>query len=99
VNELQAAAYHKRGTGVCGNSLWVPIEHVAEMVLKPIGGDVLRPAVVIAVVDGVVEELTPKTVSRDPARLRSELEAVGRETRSPPRRSPPAENWRGCSTL
>jgi site-specific DNA recombinase len=59
-------AYHKRGTTVCGNRLWVPVDRVDEAVLRTLGTDVLRPPVVMAILDGVEE-------------LRSELSAIERE--------------------
>ena len=65
-------AYHKRGTSVCGNAVRLPIECVDGAVLSKLGGDVLRPAVVLAVIDGVLEELKFAVVSRDVEGLRDE---------------------------
>jgi Recombinase zinc beta ribbon domain len=72
-------AYHKRGTSVCGNGLQMRIERIDDAVLKTLGGDVLRPAVVVAVVDGVLAELAPTSIVRELDRLRAERQAVERE--------------------
>ena len=40
----------------------LPIERVDQAVLAAIGGEVLRPEVVQAVIDGVFAELTPEAV-------------------------------------
>jgi site-specific DNA recombinase len=72
-------AYHKRGTTVCGNGLWVPVDREDEAVLRTLGGDVLRPPVVMAILDGVFETMSPRTRSHDVEELRSELSAIERE--------------------
>src|SRR5262249_48435201 len=51
-------AYLKRGTSVCGNALRLPISRVDDAVLKTIAGDLLRPPVIMAVVNGVLEQLS-----------------------------------------
>ena len=51
-------------------------------VLSKLGGDVLRPAVVLAVIDGVLEELKPAVVSRDVEGLREEQRKVERRIRN-----------------
>jgi hypothetical protein len=55
------------------------VETVDEAVLKTLAGDALRPAVVNAVIDGVLRELEPQRAARDVDRLRSELQTVDRE--------------------
>jgi hypothetical protein len=66
--------YQKRGTTVCPNGLVVPMERINEAVLASLGGDVLKPAIVEAVIAGVKAALRPR---EDHARLRrSELAAV-----------------------
>ena len=72
-------AYHKRGTSVCGNALQLPIDRVDEAVLSSLAGDVLRPPVVMAIIDGVLAELAPATSARESDRLRGELQAIERE--------------------
>jgi site-specific DNA recombinase len=72
-------AYHKRGTAVCENGLKIPIHRVDDAVLKTLAGDVLRPAVVMAVVDDVLAGLEPRAAARDVARLRTDLQTVDRE--------------------
>jgi serine/threonine protein kinase len=53
-------AYHKRGRTVCANGLRIPIVRVHDAVLKTIADDVLRHRAVMAVVDGLVDRLTPR---------------------------------------
>ena len=60
----------------------LPIEGVDGAVLSKLGGDVLRPAVVLAVIDGVLEELKPAVVSRDVEGLREEQRKVERRIRN-----------------
>jgi site-specific DNA recombinase len=72
-------AYHKRGTSVCGNGLAMRIERIDEAVLGRIGGDVLRPEVVMAILDGVIGAMSPPTIARDLDALRSELSGIERE--------------------
>lgn len=45
----------------------------------PVGGDVLRPSVVMAVLDGVLEAMSPRTRARDVDELRTELTGLDRE--------------------
>jgi hypothetical protein len=52
----------KRGATICPNDLILPIEWVNDAVLKAIAGDVLRPAVVSAIIDGFLEQLLPSNV-------------------------------------
>jgi site-specific DNA recombinase len=72
-------AYHKRGTSVCGNALKIPIDRVDHAVLQTLAGDVLRPAVVMAVIDGVLARLEPRAAARDVGQQRTALRAVERE--------------------
>jgi site-specific DNA recombinase len=72
-------AYHKRGTAVCGNGLRLPLERIDTAVLGTLAGDVLRPAVIHAVIAGVLDALEPKAVGRDVERSRAELARVERE--------------------
>jgi hypothetical protein len=57
-------AHHKRGTSVCGNGLAMRIERIDDAVLGTLGGDVLRPEVVMAILDGVVDAMSPTTCAR-----------------------------------
>jgi site-specific DNA recombinase len=70
-------AHHKKGT--CSNGLRIPVDRVDHAVLTALAGEVLRPAVVMAVVDRVFEQLTPQAAGRDAANLRTDLQAVERE--------------------
>ena len=72
-------AYHKRGTSICGNGLKLPMERVDHAVLTTLGGEVLRPAVVMAIIDGVLAELSPQTLARELDRQRLSLQDVQRE--------------------
>jgi site-specific DNA recombinase len=72
-------AYHKRGTTICGNALKIPIDRLDQAVLRTLGDDVLRPAVVMAVVDGVLTELSPEVVTHSVDRQRAALQAVDHE--------------------
>jgi len=63
---------------VCGNGLKIPIDRIDDAVLGTLAGDVLRPAVVMAIVDGVFASLEPRAVARDVERQRMALQAVDR---------------------
>src|SRR4029450_571027 len=49
------SAHHKRGHAVCGNGFVMRKERIDDAVLQALGGDILRPAVVTAVLDGVFQ--------------------------------------------
>jgi site-specific DNA recombinase len=72
-------SYHKRGRTICDNALKVRASVVDDAVLRAIGGDVLRPAVVAAVLHGVFAALRPEARSAARERLRAELASVERE--------------------
>jgi hypothetical protein len=76
------SANHKRGQAVCGNGHVMRkdrIDHaVHETVLRTLDGDVLRPAIVSAVLDGVFEAMTPGAVAPTIQRARAELAIVER---------------------
>jgi hypothetical protein len=65
-------SFHKRGAAVCQNNSIVRIERVDEAVLETIGGEVLSPAVVAAVVSGVLDAFAADDTS-PVERLRAEL--------------------------
>ncbi len=73
------SAHHKRGSAVCGNNLVQRMEKIDDAVLKAIGGDVLRPAVIMAVVEGVIAELSPVSRKRTIDRQRKDLAQIDRE--------------------
>jgi DNA invertase Pin-like site-specific DNA recombinase len=75
------SSYWKRGSSVCGNGLVMKTERIDDAVLQALGGDVLRPAVVMATVDRVLDQLHRFDGSRahELDRLRSERTAVERE--------------------
>jgi hypothetical protein len=72
-------SHHKRGTAVCGNGLTLSIARVDEAVLGTLANDVLRPGVVLAVIDGVLEAMRPQARAAEVVSLRTELQAVERE--------------------
>jgi hypothetical protein len=76
------SANHKRGQAVCGNGHVMRkdrIDHaVHETVLRTLDGDVLRPAIVSAVLDGVFEAMAPGAVAPTIERARAELAIVER---------------------
>jgi site-specific DNA recombinase len=72
-------AYHKRGTTVCGNAVKLPIATLDEAVLEKLRGDVLRPAAVMAIIDGVLQRVAPLRLARDLTRHRQELATLARE--------------------
>jgi site-specific DNA recombinase len=72
-------AHHKRGGAVCANGLTIRMERVNEAVLGTLGGEVLRPAVINAIVAGVLDGLKPKALSREADRRRAELADVDAE--------------------
>jgi DNA invertase Pin-like site-specific DNA recombinase len=51
------SAHHKRGRAVCGNGFVMRKERIDDAVLEALGGDVLKPAMVTAVIDGVFAAL------------------------------------------
>jgi hypothetical protein len=71
-------AHHKRGKAVCTNGTVVRMDAVDGAVLAAIGGDVLRPELVDAVLAGVFDELTKDGVA-DVRRLENELATTERE--------------------
>jgi site-specific DNA recombinase len=69
-------SYHKRGASVCANQLRLPLSRVDDAVLRAIGGEVLRPPVVMAIVDGVLAHITPQSHSSRLAQARATLRQV-----------------------
>jgi site-specific DNA recombinase len=72
-------AHHKRGAAVCGNGLTLPMDRVDAAVLGTLASDVLRPALVMEIVDVALEALRPQTRAADVAGMRSSLQRVDRE--------------------
>ena len=72
-------AHYKRGPHVCGNALVQRMETIDDAVLRAVGGDVLRPAVVMAVIDGVIAELKPQALKQTVDTQRKALRQVERE--------------------
>jgi DNA invertase Pin-like site-specific DNA recombinase len=71
--------YNKRGASVCGNRLTVPIDRVDAAVLSTLADDVLKPAIVDAVISGVLEALEPHSQARTADAYRAELKRVESE--------------------
>ena len=69
-------AYLKRGTSVCGNKLRLPVDRIDDAVLRTLAGDVLRPPVVMAIVDGVLQQLTPRSRVSELERSQAALRIV-----------------------
>ena len=69
-------AHAKRGASVCDNALVLPIDRVDDAVLAKLGRDVLHPAVVKALLDGVFEALQPAKVTKNVGALQKELRAL-----------------------
>lgn len=72
-------ANHKRGSSVCSNALIKGIEIVDDAVLGTLGGDVLRPEVVKAILDGVIDEMKPRSYVQAVEESRAETQALDRE--------------------
>src|SRR5207244_982065 len=66
----------KRGAPICTNDLNLPIDRVNDAVLRSLAGDVLRPAVVSAIIDGVLEQLLPANVESHVEELRGQLRTL-----------------------
>ena len=64
---------------VHSTSVKIPIDRIDHAVLKTLAGDVLRPAVVMAIVDGVLARLEPRAAARAVGQQRTALQAVERE--------------------
>jgi hypothetical protein len=69
-------AHAKRGKSVCDNSLVLPIERVDAAVMETMTRDVLRPAVVRALIDGVFAALKPSKIKSNVAALRNDLRSL-----------------------
>jgi hypothetical protein len=73
------SAHHKRGKAVCTNGAVMRKTCIDDAVLREIGGHMLRPAAIDAVVEGVLQALAPEAVAPPLERTRTELAAVERE--------------------
>ena len=69
----------KRGRSVCANSEIIAMDRADDAVLQALGGDVLRPAVVSAVLEGVLEAIKPAARAGAIDRHREELATIERE--------------------
>jgi hypothetical protein len=94
-------AYQKRGTTVCANNLVVRMDRIDEAVLTPIGGDVLKPKIITAVIAGVRaamkrqrrrDELIAALESVAPTGAQRDIEAIEIEARCK------LEEWRALLT-
>ena len=72
-------AHRKRGPRACGNGLTIPLERVDRAVLATLKGDVLRPAVMMALVDGVLVQLQPDVTAQQLKEDRAALKVIDRE--------------------
>jgi site-specific DNA recombinase len=73
------AGHHTKGAAVCANGFVMRKERIDEAVLQALGGEVLRPAVVEAVLDGVCDAMRPDVRQVAVEKLRGELVKVDRE--------------------
>jgi DNA invertase Pin-like site-specific DNA recombinase len=71
-------AHAKRGREVCPNALVMPVRVVEEAVVRALAGDVLRLAVVMAIIDAVFETLQPTTLKATEDAHRAEIQALDR---------------------
>lgn len=67
------------GAGVCGNRLVLPLERIDEAVLGTLSGDVLKPAIIEAVIARVLDAMMPAAMSRESKRCHAEFAAIDRE--------------------
>ncbi len=73
-------AYHKRGTSVCPNGLRLPVARVEDAVLTAVEQHLRRgPALLMAILDGVIAELEPRAATTSLRQHRAELVNVERE--------------------
>ncbi len=66
----------KRGATICPNDLVLPMHRVNDAVLQALAGDVLRPAVVSAIIEGVLEQLLPKNIDAQVDGFRRQLRSL-----------------------
>jgi hypothetical protein len=66
----------ERGATVCRNDLISPLERMDDAVLTALAGNTLRPAVVSAIISGVLEQLIPQNVESRVDDLRQQLRVV-----------------------
>jgi Recombinase zinc beta ribbon domain len=72
-------AHYKRGAAVCPNGRSVRMEQVDRAVLAALAGDVLTPAVIMAVVDGVLNAFKAPTTGVTAELKRAELKDIDRQ--------------------
>jgi len=72
-------AYQKRGTTVCANNLLVRMENIDTAVLGTIGGDVLKPKIIDAVIAGVKDAMKPANITRETAKRKREIASLEQE--------------------
>jgi DNA invertase Pin-like site-specific DNA recombinase len=68
------AANHKRGHCICGNNLVMRVETIEDAVLHTLGGEALRPAVVMAVIDGVADAFDSPAIEAEIGHMRGDLQ-------------------------
>ena len=72
-------AFQKRGETVCANNLVVRMENIDKAVLATIGGDVLKPKVIEAVIAGVKEAMKPAAITRETTKRTREIASLEQE--------------------
>ena len=77
-NKYGCATFHKKGTRACTNALRLPMDRMDDAVLRTLMHAV-RPKLVMAILDGVLEQLTPRARARDVRKARATLERLDHE--------------------
>jgi site-specific DNA recombinase len=73
------SAHCKRGRHICANDFVMRMETIDAAVLQTLGGEVLRPAVAKAVIEGVLKAMDPKVMTTTADKHRAELASLERE--------------------
>jgi len=81
-------AYQKRGATVCANNPVIRMESIDKAVLATIGGDVLKPKIIDAVIAGVKDAMQPANITRETAQRRREIASLEQEIGGRPKLLP-----------
>jgi len=72
-------AFQKRAATVCANNLVIRMESIDKAVLATIGGDVLKPKIIDAVIAGVKDAMKPANITRENATRKREIASLEQE--------------------
>jgi len=64
---------------VCANNLVIRMESIDKAVLATIGGDVLKPKIIDAVIAGVKDAMKPANITRENATRKREIASLEQE--------------------